>query len=239
MTRANRVAGFSLIEVIVVIGIMTLLLALLMPALQMARESARVTLCKAQQRQIHLGVTAYANDNHGVLPSARAWVIYGWWDINNVINGQLWPYMNNDRDAYTCPTFLQIYRQVPGNENIDAAYNYSINEYILQEPESWQGHRIHRELELSSPSKVLLNTEENPWVPTVIDGKTWAAFPINNGAFGVGAWGNDNSVVDGIATYHLSRNPLAGWGNVTFFDGHTNLHRIFESKELATPDEFR
>lgn len=47
-------SGFTLIELLVVIGIVSLLLALTFPAVQMARESARIMRCKDNLRQVSL-----------------------------------------------------------------------------------------------------------------------------------------------------------------------------------------
>ncbi len=62
------VRGFTLIELLVVISIITLLVAIMLPALASARARARAIQCAAQQRQIHLGFTAYAGDFEEWLP---------------------------------------------------------------------------------------------------------------------------------------------------------------------------
>lgn len=64
--------GFTLVELLVVIGIIALLVAILLPALAKARESAKLVSCMSNQRQIGQAIFMYAAANGGVLvPSAR------------------------------------------------------------------------------------------------------------------------------------------------------------------------
>lgn len=60
--------GFTLIELLVVIGIFGLLVAMLLPAVQAARESARRTHCTNNLRQLGLAVQNFES-NHGFLPT--------------------------------------------------------------------------------------------------------------------------------------------------------------------------
>ena len=55
--------GFTLIELLVVIAIIALLLAILMPAMRKAKEFARETTCKSNQRSIGLAILMYLGDN--------------------------------------------------------------------------------------------------------------------------------------------------------------------------------
>ncbi len=57
--------GFTILEVLIVIAIMGLLIALLLPAIQGAREAARCTQCRANLHQIGLAVQSYYEVNHG------------------------------------------------------------------------------------------------------------------------------------------------------------------------------
>jgi prepilin-type N-terminal cleavage/methylation domain-containing protein/prepilin-type processing-associated H-X9-DG protein len=71
-SKRNTRAGFTLVELIVVVGIIGLLVAILTPAVQRARESARNAECKSNLRQIGLALSNYVDiqGSRGVFPWA-------------------------------------------------------------------------------------------------------------------------------------------------------------------------
>jgi len=115
--------AFSLVELLVVIGIIAILISILLPAMNKARESAKTLQCAAQLRQIGLAIQAYASSNHGLTP---AWSNYH--SYPNDVNpddplGPGWitlltPYIGVKPDSpiYRCPAY-------PGD---DSAITYFI-----------------------------------------------------------------------------------------------------------------
>ena len=69
----NKRNPFTLIELLVVIAIIAILAAMLLPALQQARNQAKKTNCISQLKQINFIVQGYADDNHDMLPSCLDW----------------------------------------------------------------------------------------------------------------------------------------------------------------------
>ncbi len=119
MHRRARHSGFTLVELLVVIGIIALLVSILLPTLASAREHARRTKCMSNERQIMTAWLQYAQEHKGALVPAETnpngWVDAGNTD-DNISSGLLFPY---------CPN-VNVYR-CGGDDNQINLRSYSIN----------------------------------------------------------------------------------------------------------------
>ncbi len=89
-------AGITLLELLVVVGILSLLMALTVPAVLQAREKARRAVCLNNLRQIIQGSFLYAGDFRGHFSNAL-------YDTNDVL-AYLYPSYVDSLESYVCPS---------------------------------------------------------------------------------------------------------------------------------------
>jgi len=85
--------GFTLVELLVVIGIIAVLISVLLPALSKARRAAATVQCSSNMRQVSLAMLQYITFNKGRLPPCGAPQIpnvypFGWWWANELVRGK-------------------------------------------------------------------------------------------------------------------------------------------------------
>ena len=149
-----RRRAFTLVELLVVIGIIAILIAILMPALNKAREHSRRTRCMSNMRQLTIAWMMYVQNNKGKLPGADTgrkpwdWVLPGD-SLDALKGGTLWPYINN-WEAYWCP-----------NDRIHYMRTYSMNSWLDGEgPASPALPLATRMAQLKYPSSTFTFIEE-------------------------------------------------------------------------------
>lgn len=129
----RRRHGFTLVELLVVIGIVVLLISLLLPALAKAREFSQMTACASNLHQIGLSVNMYANEQKGSFPPL--WT--GDDNSNKFIAPGVWGCLENygiehSSTARVCPTSA-AYNSPPvpfAGADPTALYTYRYNVII-------------------------------------------------------------------------------------------------------------
>jgi prepilin-type processing-associated H-X9-DG protein/prepilin-type N-terminal cleavage/methylation domain-containing protein len=133
----RRKSAFTLVELLVVIGIIAILIGVLLPTLAAARKSANMLKCQATMREIGLALQMYAQSSKGYMPAGRqgmydfnhgsiqltqAWCF--WW--MRLQQQKLIPGLDDPtRGVAICPsddTPYWPYHEYPNNRNLQTSY---------------------------------------------------------------------------------------------------------------------
>ena len=237
--------GFTLIELLVVISIISLLIAILLPALTKAREQARTLQCLSQMRTIGQGMAIYQSHSGGYMlpgtsalqsasthPSNRIYW-YGW--LEKELGGQAWQAGTADMITgryWFCPSSQSELFSLSGNANFKTnsyygGSQYKTNEWFFSSNDSTveTGDTLsYREDEIRHPSDGL----------AMVEFKSSGGVQVRPYSFDpvAGIWAFDA---------YVGHNDGA---NALYLDGHASTHNnsvdepLFRAQSSNNPDGY-
>jgi prepilin-type processing-associated H-X9-DG protein/prepilin-type N-terminal cleavage/methylation domain-containing protein len=241
---SRRHRAFTLVELLVVIGIIALLVGVLMPALAGARRSAQTIKCASNIRQIVLACMNYADENRGFWPIAQR---DGWWGGANLERwsgsrpavdqpidfdrdpSPLKKYMSNGIKA--CPAIADS-EFLPGVDSGNGGYGYNAN-YIggTQELQTNAAYEISAKM-----TQIHRSSEKIAFADTAF------GYDMNTGVTGLHQYAFVDSTIfpywggRSWPTIHFRHDKLRA--NIAWADGHVTGESMAWSMAVGDPANF-
>ena len=203
--------AFTLVELLVVIGIIAMLFAMLLPSLRLARDAANRAVCMSNVRQIGTVALMYCQDHRGLMPSSVDAAMPGIQaiDFMNNASPDNWlrelcvPYLHGNINVLYCPVSVPSYDYPPTSIS---AMSYAANAVVFGRPVS----HIHRASEVI----MMMETNNRGSVAILRPDLTGGQYMY---------WHYTDPLNGNIENYC---NTHDAGGNLLFCDGHAEYRKI-------------
>jgi prepilin-type N-terminal cleavage/methylation domain-containing protein/prepilin-type processing-associated H-X9-DG protein len=168
-----RCKAFSLLELLVVVGVLAMLMSILVPSLSSARQSARAVTCCSQLRSLAQAALDYALDHADAIPGSpltsgrhftetpglEVWKpgdsVSDWYDFSGAVFSRLAGHIPQERPAlvsrltqgiFECPSNQESYGPYPQDQNypvIRAVSYLTMNTFMRAGSESYRRYLLH------------------------------------------------------------------------------------------------
>jgi prepilin-type N-terminal cleavage/methylation domain-containing protein len=213
--NAMKIRAFTLIELLVVIAIIAVLMAILLPSLNIARDQAKRIHCISNVKTLVFGWMLYKDDNDdkmvGGMPNRTgdAWLLGPTGNspdhleqcMEGIRRGKLFEYVKNEK-IYRCPSDDRDTRQ-----GMWTYGSFSVSGALNGEEKEWSNRHLILYSEIKKPFDTFVFVEE-------IDPRGW----------NMGSWvvtkDFANSWIDPVAIWHSKNRSTLG-----FADGSADMHQ--------------